>query len=325
MSTKVLITGGAGFIGYHLGKSLAEEGYEVTLCDNFFRGKLDDDLHRLCQQNNVKFINCDLTQRESLERLEKDYAHLYHLAAINGTRYFYEIPERVLRINILALINLLDWFVESHCEKILFASSSEVYAGTARAFKIPVPTSEDVCLTVDNVYNARLSYAGSKIVGELLMINYARAYKFPIVIVRYHNIYGPRMGYEHVIPEFCMRIIAKENPFRILGSSEVRAFCYVDDAVQATKLVMKSANINNEIIKIGNSGEKVSILELAEKMFELFDSHPSIRILPAPEGSVKQRCPDISKLIRLTGYQPKVNLTEGLHKTFEWYKGAAEQ
>ena len=320
MSSKVLITGGAGFIGYHLGKSLAENGYQVTLCDNLSRGKMDGELQRLCQQGSVQFITCDLTQTDGLNKLERDYAQVYHLAAINGTRYFYEMPHQVLRVNTLALINLLDWFIDTDCGKILFASSSEVYAGTARAFGVPIPSPEDLCLSVDNVYNPRLSYAGSKIIGELFLINYSKVYKFPMTIIRYHNIYGPRMGYEHVIPEFCLRILKRNEPFAIHGGAESRAFCYIDDAIRATRLAMESANTENEILHIGNPDEEITIAELANKMFDLFDFHPSVDIAPAPEGCVNRRCPDIAKLTKLTGYKPEVDLVEGLEKTFNWYK-----
>ena len=325
MPKKILVTGGAGFIGYHLGKSLAGEGHEVNLCDNLFRGKMDGELQKLREQSNVSFFTCDLTQREELDKLEKDYDQVYHLAAINGTRYFYEVPETVLRVNVLALVNLLDWFVENCSGKILFASSSEVYAGTARAFGVPIPTPEDVSLVIDDVQNPRLSYAGSKIIGELFSINYQRAYKFPMTIIRYHNIYGPRMGYEHVIPEFCLRILSKEGPFRIYGGSESRAFCYIDDAIRATKLAMDSTSTNNEIVHIGNPNEEITITELANKMFGLFNFYPSVEILPAPQGSVNRRCPDITKLTRLTGYRPETDLAEGLKKTFDWYKDAAAQ
>lgn len=323
MSIKVLVTGGAGFIGYHLAKSLAEEEYEVTLCDNLFRGKMDSDLKALCELGNVKFINCDLTRRDDLDRLGKNYEQIYHLAAINGTKYFYEMPQTVLRVNILALINLVDWLSETNCGKILFSSSSEVYAGTARAFGVPVPTPEDVCLTVDDVYNPRLSYAGSKIIGELFLINCAKMYNFDMTIVRYHNIYGPRMGYEHVIPEFCMRIISKDDPFRIYGADPSRAFCYVDDAVRATKLLMESKKANNKIIHVGNPREEITIMDLANRMFSLFSFHPSVEVLPSPQGSVSRRCPDISKLTRLTDYEPKVDLVQGLRQTFHWYRNAA--
>ena len=128
------------------------------------------------------------------------------------------------------------------------------------------------------------------------------------------------MGYEHVIPEFSMRLINKEDPFTIYGGDETRAFCYAEDAVKATQLVMESGRTNNEIIHIGNDTEEITIKDLAKKMFEISGFRPSVDIKPAPEGCVQRRCPDITKLKSLTGFNPGISLNEGLRKTMEWYK-----
>lgn len=320
---KVLITGGAGFIGYHLEKALAEQGYDVTLCDNFFRGRMDGDLAELCRHPNVRFVACDLTRPDSLDVLEDAYDYTYHLAAINGTRHFYEMPDVVLRVNVLAIINLLDGWANGRFGKILFSSSSEVYAGTARAYGVDLPTPEEVPLVLDDLQNPRLSYGSSKILGELLVINYARTRNLPMTIVRYHNVYGPRMGYEHVIPQFCLRILKRENPFPIYGADETRAFCHIDDAIRATQLAMECDGTNSCTLNIGNPREEVAIRDLADLMFDLFDFHPRVDIQPAPEGCVKRRCPDISRLTRLTGYRPQMTLETGLVETLRWYEKAA--
>jgi nucleoside-diphosphate-sugar epimerase len=316
---KVLITGGAGFIGFHVAKYLAEREYDITLCDNLFRGSVDYDLKMLIERENVKFVEIDLIKAENFKVLEKDYDYIYHLAAINGTKYFYEIPHEVLRVNILTLINLLDWLVNTDCKKMVWTSSSETYAGTMKISNLPIPTSEEVALTIEDVFNPRFSYAGSKILGELLCINYSRAFGFNVSIVRPHNIYGPRMGYEHVIPEFIKRIIRKEDPFKIYGGNQSRAFCYIDDFVRGIKLVEESSKTNGEIINIGNDKEEIIITDLAQKMFDLFNFHPELETLPAPKGSIDRRCPNISKAKRLTGYEPHINLESGLQKTYEWY------
>jgi len=317
--TKVLITGGAGFIGFHLAKLLAKT-QEVTICDNLFRGKDDSELKQLLTLKNVSFLKCDLTERRELEKLEKNYDYVYHLAAINGAKYFYEIPDKVLRVNTLAVINILDWFINSNCKKILFTSSSETYSGTMNKFGVKIPTPETVPLCVEDVKNPRWSYAGSKIVGELFFINYARIHGFDMSIVRYHNIYGPRMGHEHVIPEFCTRIHRKEDPFKIFGGKETRAFCYIDDAIRATKLVMESKRTNGEIVHIGNDKEEITIMDLVKRMFKIAGFHPKLDIKAAPPGSVKRRCPNIDKLKKLTGFESKIDLDIGLKRTFEWYK-----
>lgn len=314
----MLITGGAGFIGYHLSNFLLRKNHQITICDNLFRGRMDDDLKKLLEHKNAHYIECDLAEAGHLSRLGNKYDFVYHLAAINGTKYFYEIPDIVIKINILTTINILEWFSNSKSKKIVFSSSSENYTGTFTIAKMKIPTPENVPLCIEDVYNPRKSYAVSKIAGELLFINYARKYKFDMSIVRYHNVYGPRMGNEHVIPEFIIRAIKKEQPFTIYGAKETRAFCFIDDAVAATDLVMQSKNTNMEIINIGTSRE-IRILDLAKKIIRLGGYKPKFEIRDAPKGSVKRRCPDISKLIRLTNFYPSVNIDEGLEKTFAWY------
>lgn len=279
---------------------------------------MDDELKELIGLENVKYIEADLTKFNSFEKLHDDYDYVFHCAAINGTKYFYEIPDKVLRTNILSAINILDWFVESDSKKILFPSSSETYAGTMRQFDLPIPTPEDIPLCIEDTKNPRWSYAGSKISGELLFFNYSKAYSLDMAIVRYHNIYGPRMGYEHVIPEFLLRIYNKTNPFPVYGNTS-RAFCYIDDAVRATELVMKNKNCNGEIINVGNDLEEISIAGLAKTMFEVLSYNANIEIKSTPEGSVDRRCPNIDKLKKLTDYNPKVSLKEGVKLTHNYY------
>lgn len=315
VSGKILITGGAGFVGFHLARRLA--GHEVHICDNLSRGRMDEELKELLESG-VSFIQCDLTSAAELGKLDSDYSHVYHLAAVQGTKNFYEIPDKVLRTNLLSSINVLDWFAAAECGKILFSSSSENYAGTIRRFGGQIPTPEDIPLCIDDVKNPRWSYGVSKIAGELLFLNYARARKFRASIIRYHNIYGPRMGFDHVIPEFALRLLQKEDPFKIYGGAETRAFCYVDDAVAATELVMNSPNTDGDIVHIGKEDE-ISIANLAKKMFDIAGFHPELEMLPAPQGSVQRRCPDTSRLLEL-GFAARVQLDEGLKRTYEWYK-----
>lgn len=318
VSFKVLITGGAGFLGFHMAKYLVERGHEVLLVDNFFRGKMDDELQFLMAKEGVKFVKADLTVKSNCEVLDKDVDQVCHFAAINGTRFFYEIPHEVLRVNIAALINILDWVVNSKCDKVIFASSSEVYAGTINVNGGPIPTPENVPLVIENIINPRYSYGVSKIAGELLCLNYSKAHGFHVVIPRYHNVYGPRMGEDHVIPQLILKILDKEDPLTVQGGSQTRAFCYVDDAVSATYELMNSSNCDGEIINIG-SEEEISILGLLTKLSDISGFHPKVKTASLPQGSVLRRCPDISKMKRLTGWQPRTKLDEGLKKTYGWY------
>jgi len=319
---KTLVTGGAGFIGFHLGKFLADKGYNVTLLDNFARGSEDEELKQFLEKDNVNFIKADLTNTEFFSKLDREYDQIYHLAAINGTENFYNIPHKVLKVGILGTLNMLDWFVNSGKGKFLFSSSSETYAGALKLLgdKFPVPTPEEVPLVIDNPSNVRWSYGGSKILSEIAVHSYSKAFNLKnISIIRYHNIYGPRMGYEHVIPQFVERIIKKKDPFEIFGGQETRTFCYIDDGVKATNLVMESDITNNQTVHIGRSDEEIKIIDLANMLFDISGFHPHVDIKPAPTGCVMRRCPDISKLSAL-GYRPKISLKEGVTKTYEWYK-----
>jgi len=322
---KILITGGTGFIGLHLAKSLLAQGKKVVIADNQFRGKVDEETKEVLDNKNVEYLQLDLTKPADVEKLGEGYDHVYHFAAINGTKHFYDIPHEVLRVNTLTCLNILEWFKEGKGKKILFSSSSETYAGSINKGIAEVPTKEDVALCIEDTQNPRWSYGGSKIAGELLFINYARQYKFPMSIVRFHNIYGERMGFEHVMPEFSKRIVEGEFPLKIYGGTETRAFCYIGDTIKAVQMVMESDKTNGETINIGNDKEEISIQDLGKKMLKIAGKEPAIEILEAPKGSAKRRCPDITKIRELVGFEPEVSLDEGTKKLFAWYKNHFEK
>jgi nucleoside-diphosphate-sugar epimerase len=326
MPKKILITGGAGFIGYHLSKHLLETSDDtLVLVDNLQRGRMDVDFKSVLEDRRITFIEADLTDQASYQRFGNGYDYVYHLAAINGTKLFYEMPEEVLRINMLSLIYMLEWFrKENHDGKFCFTSSNEAYAGGLNAFgTLPIPTPEKVPLVIEDPYNARWSYAATKLVGELFVIHYAAKYKLRAVIVRPHNFYGPRGGYDHVIPEFSARITKQVDPFPIFGADETRTFCYIDDAVSAMQQLMDSPKTDGlpiETVHIG-ADEEVTMRELAEKLFSVASWHPKeLDIKTAPPGSVKRRRADISKIYSLVGWKPQVPLEEGLRRTHEWYE-----
>lgn len=322
---KILITGGAGFIGLHLSRYLLEHtDAELVLADNLQRGRMDDDLRSLLANPRVKFLTLDLTDLNSYKELGNGYGHVYHLAAINGTDLFYKIPQEVLRINTLSLIFMLEWFrKENSGGKFCFTSSNEAYAGGLNSFGVlPIPTPEKVPLVIDDPYNARWSYAATKLSGELFVIHYAKMYDFRALIVRPHNFYGPRAGYNHVIPEFSLRIKDRVDPFPIFGADETRTFCYIDDAVRAMAFLMDSPKTDVQPIETVHIGdvEEITMRELAEKLFKVSGWHPKeLEIKNAPAGSVKRRKADISKLEKLTGWKPEVSLEDGLRRTYEWY------
>jgi nucleoside-diphosphate-sugar epimerase len=318
----VLITGGAGFIGLHLTKLHVKRGDSVTIIDNFFRGKSDLDFKRVVEAGDVKLLETDLTTLEGWNKIDGDFDYVYHLAAVNGTDLFYKIPHEVLRINLLTAIYSLEWFKNQNKKsKILFTSSNEAYAGALEAFnQLPIPTPEDVPLVISDVKNPRWTYASTKAIGEQLYLHYAKSFDLRTVIVRPHNFYGPRAGFNHVIPQFIERITKKTDPFPIFGADDTRSFCYIQDAVEAMLAVMESDKTDNDIYHIGTTEETV-ISDLAETLFDISNWHPKkLTIKKSPEGSVKRRLADVSKIEKAVGWKAQTNLHDGLVKTFEWYK-----
>lgn len=322
---RVLITGGAGFIGYHLAEGHRRKGDAVVILDNLFKseGRADPAFESLAGAPGVRSVTADLTKPLTLE-LDGGFDVVYHLAAINGTRLFYEIPYQVARTNLLITLNLLDWLERRPVGRLLYASTSEVYAGCDQVGLLTIPTAEDVPVVFPQPTNVRFSYGTSKFMGEFLCFHFGAKFNIPTSVIRYHNIYGPRMGTKHVIPEFILRMHAKENPFRIYGGQETRAFCYVDDAVQATSLVAATPACAQEIVHIGNQREEVTIETLARLVMEQFGEKVEIQECGGRSGSVSRRCPDTSKLKRLTGFEAQVSLREGLARTCPWYLKEAE-
>ena len=198
MNKKVLITGGAGFIGYFLASSLSEENYSVVLLDNFARGNQDDLLNKLISKNNVQFINVNCMDILSVMKIEKDFDYIIHLAAIIGVKHVNKDPYSVLENNVLMLNNIIKLSkAQINLSKFLFASTSEVYSGTLENFGLKIPTPEDTPLSINCLERKRTSYMLSKIYGEAMCTQSG----LPYTIFRPHNIYGPRMGMSHVIPE----------------------------------------------------------------------------------------------------------------------------
>jgi len=220
---------------------------------------------------------------------------------------------------LLATINLLDWLEGKSVGRILYTSTSEVYAGCEALGLLPIPTPETVPVVFEQPTPTRFSYGTSKFVGEFLCRQFGATRKMPVTVIRYHNIYGPRMGSKHVIPEFIMRALGGERPFGIFGGGETRAFCHVSDAVAATYSVAVTPACDQEIVHIGTM-EEISIETLAATILRMMQSDAPIEEKGRRSGSVSRRCPDTAKLQRLTGFTPKVSLADGLKETIDWYR-----
>jgi UDP-glucose 4-epimerase len=316
---KALITGGLGFIGYHLSSRLLAEGYLVHAYDNCLRGNIDADIDELRASDRYGLILGDLMEDGCLAKLDRDYTHIFHLAAIVGVRHVLERPYQVLRDNTLCLLRSLELArSQDNLQRFLFPSTSEVYAGTLQHFGIQIPTPEKTPLTVTDLRQARTSYMLSKIYGEAL----CQQAGVPFTIIRPHNIYGPRMGMAHVIPELLDRAYRCSAGGRLLvfSANHKRTFCYVDDAVELIVRLANSPEARNETFNIGSTDEETSINTLARLVIDVVGKPLDIEPGAETPGSPERRRPDVSAAISIASYTPGVSLSKGVGRTFEWYR-----
>jgi len=315
---KILVTGGTGFIGSALVRGLLARGAKVRSLDNDSRGsreKLGD------AADKIELVTGDIRDYITVAKAVEGVDCVCHLAYINGTEFFYSIPEKVLEVAVKGMVNVLDACREHGVKDFVLASSSEVYQTPPK-----IPTNETAPLVVPDVMNARYSYGGGKIICELMAINYGRAYFDRVIIFRPHNVYGPNMGSEHVIPQFAQRMVKlfEETPesvvvdFPIQGTGrETRSFVYIDDFIEGALLLMEKGKHLN-IYHIGTEDE-CTIETLAREVAERFGRKIVVKPGVLQAGGTSRRCPDISR-IRALGYMPHTSRQEGLKKTVDWYR-----
>ena len=279
---KILLTGHKGFIGSHLLRSL-ENQHEIICADK--KENLD-----LCDQALTKSLpDCDI---------------VVHLAAINGTKLFYDMPFDVTTNNLLPTVNLLNRYRNTDT-KFIFASTCEIFNGATDLFNYKIPTDEKVPVVFDDILNPRWSYSLPKALGENLVANSGLNW----TILRFFNIYGPGQ-IDHFIPEFVNRVLNQD--IQIVGN-DTRSFCYVDDAVKITKNLIE--NCPNQIINVGND-EEFEIAYVARKILKIMEIDPSLlEILPGKKGSARRRCPDISIAKKLTNFDSFTPIETGLKHT----------
>lgn len=319
---KYLVTGGTGFIGSALVRRLLKEGNQVRVLDNGLRGvlgRLDD------VSSKIEVVQGDIRELKVLQEATKGIDAVCHLAYLNGTEFFYTKPELVLEIGVKGMTNVIDACLKERVRELIVASSSEVYQTPPK-----VPTDEKVPLSIPDPLNPRYSYGAGKIISELMAINYGRKYFDRVLIFRPHNVYGPDMGWEHVIPQFCLRmkeLCSKENGkiinFPIQGSGEeTRAFVFIEDFINGLMLVINKGE-HLGIYNIGTT-EEINITQVALEIGSYFGK--DVQVIPGKltEGGTLHRCPDITKLKNL-GYLPKISFSQGVKIAGAWYNDNADK
>jgi len=309
---KILITGGAGFIGSHLCEKYAMEGHTVLCLDNFMNSDLGN-IRGLLNYRNFKLINGDVRDFDLLEKIVRDVDVIIHLAAqIHVDRSILE-PKLTYDVNIFGTLNILELARRYDISKVIHTSTSEVY-GSAQY----VPMDENHPLDAPHLYGA------SKIAADRMCNAYIQTYGVNICIMRPFNTFGPRqrdVGYGGVISIFVKRSLNGAPPIVYGDGTQTRDYTYVDDLVKAYDLVLKFNEPIKEPINFG-TGKEVKIIDLANKIVSLCGKGGEIKpvhVAPRP-GEVKRLVADYSKAKKLLGWQPKYRLDQGLRKFIDWYK-----
>jgi UDP-glucose 4-epimerase len=313
---KILIIGGAGFIGFHLSKKLLKLGFKVDILDNFSRGSLDIHLKKLLKDKNSNLINLDILNDKIEDKLSNDYFGIFHLAAIVGVQNVISSPYSVLEKNsILTLKAISIAKNQKNLKKFLFASTSEIYSKSIEILKTKIPTPENTSVVLSNPSNKRSTYFLTKIFGESLVHHS----KLPFIIFRPHNIYGPRMGMSHVIPEIVFKLKKAKKNISAYSASHTRSFCYIDDAVNQLVFMLSKSYVVKKTFNLGNQLEEISIKNLIKKIqTKMKKGHIEIQFKTDNHGSQSRRCPDMSKLKLLYNFKT-TSIDIGLDKTIKWY------
>jgi len=309
---KILITGGAGFVGSHLCDKYTKNGDTVLCLDNFMNGSLTN-IRQLLNYRNFKLVNGDIRDFDLLEKITRDVDVIFHLAAqIHVDRSIVE-PKMSYEVNVLGTQNILEVARMYDVEKVIHASTSEVYGSTLYA-----PMDEKHPL------NAPHPYGASKIAADRMCNAYIETYGMNICIMRPFNLYGPKQkdsGYGGVISLFAKRVLSNMPPIIYGNGEQTRDYTYIDDIVRAYDMIL---NYNKEIrepINFG-TGKEIKIIDLATKIIELCDrggNMKPVHVEPRP-GEVQRLIADISKAKEILGWEPNYTIEDGLKKFIDWYK-----
>ncbi|MEO8210639.1 MAG: NAD-dependent epimerase/dehydratase family protein [bacterium] len=311
---KILLTGGAGFIGSTLASKLIDEN-EILIYDNFSRDSLKN---KNIKSGNLKIVKGDVLDYDLLKSSCEDFKPeiVIHLAAIAGIDTVIINPVKTMEVNINGTLNILKALQKNsdRLERFLDFSTSEVLG--AYAYK----SNEKSHTNFEPVGEARWTYSISKVAGEHLVHSFFKQYKYPTVTIRPFNIYGPGQVGEGAIQIFIKNVVMKKN-IEIHGDGDqIRSWCYIDDMVDGIELCLTNRNAVGEIVNIGNPKGTITISSLAEKIITLCKSKSKIIYIPKNYVDVELRIPSIEKAKELLGFFPKIDLNEGIIRTYEWYK-----
>ena len=308
--SRVIITGGAGFVGSNLCKTFLSKNWQVVAIDNSITGTKEN-LKDFLNNPDFEFIQADITKPI---RIAGDIKLVLHFASLASPVRYFKYPVETLRAGSDGTFNTLE-LAKSKGSRYLVASSSEVY-GDPKEY----PQNEEYWGNVNSV-GPRSMYDESKRFAEAVVMAYHRAFNLDTRIVRLFNSYGPRMKIDdgRVVAAFIQKAL-EDKPIQIFGDgTQTRSLCYVEDTVEGIYRVSDVTDLNGEVFNIGNPDER-EILELANLVVEFTSSKSRIEYLPARDEDPQRRCPDISKITKFTGWQPEIELREGVEKTIKYYR-----
>jgi nucleoside-diphosphate-sugar epimerase len=312
---RILLTGGAGFIGTTLAGRLADRN-DIVILDNFHRNSLRHT--RLSDHPNVKVIRGDVTDPEAAHAAAEGCDIIVHLAAIAGVDTVLRMPVDTMKVAILGTYNMLEAARQQpRLERFVDFSTSEVFG--AYAYNV----READLTSLGAVGEARWTYAVSKLATEHLAHNYHKQFRIPAVSVRPFNIYGPGQIGEGAIHRFIVQALRGEDITIHNDGSQIRAWCYVDDMAAGLLACLERDEAVGQAFNIGNPRSVVTIYNLAMQIVRLSGSRSKISFVPWNQTDVELRIPNIEKARRLLGYEPHVDLEDGLQRTIEWYRTKA--
>lgn len=311
---KILITGGAGFIGSHLAEALAPE-YNVVLFDNLRRNSLKY-LGQDALPEGVSFAKGDVLDAQTLRQAMEGTEVVLHLAAIAGVSSYYRESSKTLRVNILGTLNVLESMLATGTKQMIDFSTSEVYGARAES----VRESSPHC--IGPVHENRWVYAVSKLASEHLALRYGEEHGLRCSCIRPFNVYGPRQTGEGAISNFCKSLIVGQ-PLTIYGDGQDRrAWCFVSDLVDGTLRVLRTPAAAGKAFNVGNPRQVVTTVELADLLIKIHGSG-TIQFCESSHAPINNRSPDIARAQQLLQFQPAVDLEAGLRRTLAWYKETA--